>query len=57
MYEVVWGSGDAGENGIFDAATGKQVVSSWELRKRGLTAWQICRWGNEAIERLVSAYL
>jgi len=53
QYEVVWGSGDVGANGIFDKVTGKQVVSPWQLRQRNLSSWQICTWSDRAIERLV----
>ena len=56
-FQVIWGSGDAGENGIFDRETGRQVVSPYTLRKMGLSSAIICTWDDKAIERLVKRVL
>ena len=33
-YDVVWGSGDVGANGIYRKSDGAVIVSAWTLRRR-----------------------
>ena len=53
-YTVVWGSGDAGADGIFHAQKPHtQVVGPYQLQKMGLDSAIIATWSDEAIARLV----
>lgn len=49
MYEIIH-NGD--EAGIW--LGDEQVVANYELRRRRLTAWQVCQWSQKSIARLVS---
>lgn len=50
MYEVVWG-GEVGSCGIW--LGDRQVVSEWQLQKRGLSSYQVVVWSQKVIARLV----
>ena len=49
-YEVVH-SGEVGSCGVW--LGNRLVVSSWQLRKRNLTSFQVAGWSQKAIARLV----
>jgi len=51
-FQVVGPGGDPGESGIYDRQTGRQVVGSYELAKRGYDIHNVVTWSDEAIRKL-----
>jgi hypothetical protein len=55
-YTGVWGSGDAGENGIYTQGYGEQVLSSRELDKLGIELIDVISrdYADSTIESLIA---
>lgn len=51
MYTIIWGSGDAGENGLwYEGENGLcYVASAWALRQVGLDHIRMISWSQKAL--------
>lgn len=54
MYDAIWGSGDAGANGV--RLDGSVVMGWWALDKMGLSVSDVICWSSSRLARLHREY-